>query len=145
VKEHFEPCGEITSVRVLTRPDGKSKGTGFVKFAWKSAYNKALELDGSDMMGRPIKVSEAQNKTFENKTGGGFNNDRNGGFNNNNRAPRQNQNFESNANIENPTLFIGGLSYQSTVESIQHHFKGCGNVISARIVSDRETGKVIYM
>ena len=127
---------------MLTRPDGKSKGTGFVKFAWKSAYNKALLLDGSDMMGRPIKVAEAQNKTFESPTKGGFNNDRNGGFN---KPQRDSQNFESNATIENPTLFIGGLSYQSSVESIKHHFQGCGNVTSARIVSDRETGKVIPM
>lgn len=105
---------------MLTRPDGKSKGTGFVKFAWKSAYNKALELDGSDLMGRPIKVSEAQNKTFDGNNKGGFNDRNGGGFNDRNgggfnKAPRQNQNFESNSTIENPTLFIGGLSYNSTV------------------------------
>ena len=85
------------------------------------------------MLGRQIKVSEAQNKTADGPTNGGFNNDRNGGFN----KPKQNFSYESNSTIENPTIFIGGLSYQSTVESIKYHFKGCGNVTSARIVTDR--------
>lgn len=38
-------------------------------------------------------------------------------------------------------MFIGGLSYNSTVESITAFFSGCGDVASARIVTDKETGK----
>ena len=44
--------------------------------------------------------------------------------------------------IETPTLFIGGLSYNSTAESIQAHFAQAGQVSSARVVTDKETGKV---
>ena len=57
LRSHFEPCGEILSARVLTKPDGKSKGTAFLKFGFKSAFNSALELDGSELCGRTIKVS----------------------------------------------------------------------------------------
>lgn len=44
--------------------------------------------------------------------------------------------------IETPTLFIGGLSYNSTAESIQAFFSQAGQVASARVVTDKETGKV---
>jgi nucleolin len=141
LKAHFEQCGEVLSSRVLTKPDGKSKGTGFVKFGSKSAYTKALELDGSDLCGRPIKVSEAQNRTDNARTnGGGFGARQDNGRQNS----RPQQSFESNANIESNTLFIGGLSYGSTVESMKQHFGSCGEVLSARIVTDRETGKVLF-
>lgn len=43
-----------------------------------------------------------------------------------------------------PTLFIGGLSYDSTVDSIKEYFSSAGEVVRARIVSDKETGKVNF-
>lgn len=44
--------------------------------------------------------------------------------------------------IESPTLFIGGLSYNSTADSIKEFFASVGPVNSARVVTDRETQKV---
>ena len=41
-----------------------------------------------------------------------------------------------------PTLFIGGLSYNSTVDSIMEYFSSA-DAVRARIVSDKETGKVM--
>ena len=41
-----------------------------------------------------------------------------------------------------PTLFIGGLSYNSTVDSIMEYFSSA-DAMRARIVSDKETGKVM--
>ena len=43
-------------VKLLKRPDGKSKGRGFVKFYDYEGMENALELDGSEMMGRNIVV-----------------------------------------------------------------------------------------
>jgi RNA recognition motif-containing protein len=77
-------------------------------------------------MSRSIKVEEAQgkkNNDFGNK-GGSF-----GG------APKQ---FSTEpAKIESNTLFIGGLSYNSTVDSIKGLFASVGEVTSARIVTDK--------
>lgn len=56
IRELFEECGEITEFRLLTKPDGRSKGTAFLKFNRLSALNKALELNGAEHMGRNIKV-----------------------------------------------------------------------------------------
>jgi RNA recognition motif-containing protein len=33
IKEFFSECGEVTFVKLLKRPDGKSKGKCFVKFS----------------------------------------------------------------------------------------------------------------
>ena len=104
------------------RPDGKSKGLAFVKFGKKSAFNKALELDNSEQFGRNINVEESQGKPQRNDGGfkreGNFNNNK-GGFNNNNNNNRNNNRNQGPADITTPTLFIGGLSYNSTVDSIK--------------------------
>lgn len=55
VHTHFAKYGEITNIKILMRPDGKSKGMGFVEFADASAAKKAKEgehgkmLDGRDL------------------------------------------------------------------------------------------------
>ena len=69
------------------------------------------------------------------------------GANNNSFGANKGGNkFQStgNANIENPTLFIGGLSYNSTRESIAAYFSQAGEVSSVRIVTDKETGNVKF-
>ena len=110
---------------------------GFVTFTTRSAMNKAIELNGEEHMGRALKVEESL------KSGGG---DRGGNksFGKQNGSNNKN-NFQSNGNaaIETPTLFIGGLSYQSTSDSISSFFSSIGDVQSARVVTDKETGNVI--
>lgn len=72
----------MTSLRLLMRPDGKSKGLAFVKYSSKASFNKALELNGSDQFGRNITVEESHGrkeqdggfkKPFGNGAAGGFN------------------------------------------------------------------------
>lgn len=105
IRDLFNACGKILNVKMMNRPDGKPKGFAFVKFSTKSALNKALELNGSEHMGRNIRVEEARGTGQKQEQRGG-----NKGFDN---QPA------GNANIETPTLFIGGLSYNSTVDSIK--------------------------
>lgn len=142
IRELFETCGTVQEVKLLTRDDGKSKGTAFVKFNKKSAFNKALELNGTEHLGRTLTIEESQGKKP-------FNN--NNGFGGNQRGGNQqfgNKSYPApgNANIETPTLFIGGLSYNSTADSIRDFFSQVGDVASARVVTDKETGKVpIYL
>jgi nucleolin len=135
IRDFFNACGNVLEVRLLTRDDGKSKGTAFVKFSKKSSFNKAIELSGTEHMGRSLTIEESQGKKpFANGNGaqrGGFQ----GG---NSKYPQGNT-----ATIETPTLFIGGLSYNSTAESIKEFFASAGQVASARVVTDKETGKVI--
>lgn len=144
IRSLFETCGNVLEVKLLTRDDGKSKGTAFVKFNKKSAFNKALELNGSEHLGRSIIVEESQGKKpFNNGGSFGGQNQQRGGFNQ--RGGQQggkNYPQPGSANIETPTLFIGGLSYNSTADSIRDFFSQVGEVSSARVVTDKETGKV---
>jgi RNA recognition motif-containing protein len=38
-------------------------------------------------------------------------------------------------------LYVGGLSYSTTTESLKEHFAQCGTVESATIITDRFTGQ----
>lgn len=38
-------------------------------------------------------------------------------------------------------LFVGGLSYSTTPESLREYFSSCGTVESAKIVADRDSGQ----
>jgi RNA recognition motif-containing protein len=37
-------------------------------------------------------------------------------------------------------LYVGNLSYNTTEDSLRNFFAGFGNVVSAKIIFDRETG-----
>jgi len=80
-------------------------------------------------MGRSIKVEEAQGKKNNDFNRGG--NNQRGGNSGASKYP------QGPANIESNTLFIGGLSYNSTVDSIRGYFAQAGDVTSARIVTDK--------
>jgi RNA recognition motif-containing protein len=62
LQELFGEYGTVTSARVITdRFSGRSKGFGFVEMPEKAEADKAIEgLNEQDMMGRPLRVNEAQ-------------------------------------------------------------------------------------
>jgi RNA recognition motif-containing protein len=37
-------------------------------------------------------------------------------------------------------LYVGNLSYNTTEDSLRNHFASFGNVVSSKIIFDRETG-----
>ena len=41
----------------------------------------------------------------------------------------------------NQKLYVGGLSYGTTEDSLRQYFAGAGTVASASIIMDRETGR----
>lgn len=58
----FSQYGEVTSVKIITdRETGQAKGFGFVEMADDNAGRKAIsELDGTEIQGRGLRVSEAR-------------------------------------------------------------------------------------
>jgi RNA recognition motif-containing protein len=60
----FEEYGEVSSARVITdRLSGRSKGYGFVEIEDEEAAKKAVsELNGVEIDGRSLSVSEARPK-----------------------------------------------------------------------------------
>ena len=65
LKEHFSRVGSCDSATVLSdRATGRSRGFGFVEMSTDDEAVRAIsQLDGSDLQGRNINVSEAREKT----------------------------------------------------------------------------------
>ncbi|HET7395318.1 MAG TPA: RNA-binding protein [Gammaproteobacteria bacterium] len=69
LRDLFGEYGEITELAlIMDRDTGRPKGFGFITFANQAAAEKALELNGKDLGGRPLKVNVATDKP---RTGGG--------------------------------------------------------------------------
>jgi RNA recognition motif-containing protein len=68
----------MSSVVLMERETGRSRGFGFVEFENEADARSALEsLDGRDLGGRSLVVNEAREKTND----GGFRSERSGGPN----------------------------------------------------------------
>lgn len=72
----FSECGTVNSAKViLDRDSGRSKGFGFIEMSTRDEAQKSIsQLNGAQLDGRAINVSEA--KPQAPRTGGGG-----GGFN----------------------------------------------------------------
>jgi RNA recognition motif-containing protein len=83
----FSQYGEISDLKLITdRDTGRPKGFGFITFATQAAAEKALEQNGKDLGGRPLKVNVATDKPRTGGGGGGGFRGGNGGGGN--RGPR---------------------------------------------------------
>jgi cold-inducible RNA-binding protein len=73
LKGAFESFGQVDEAVVVTdRHSGRSRGFGFVTFAEDESAQKAIEgMDGKELDGRTISVSEAQERAPRRGPGGG--------------------------------------------------------------------------
>ena len=64
LKAHFEQCGTVVSATVIMdKMSGRSKGFGFVEMSTdQEAADAVAKLNGSELDGRKIVVSEARPK-----------------------------------------------------------------------------------
>jgi len=77
VKEQFGKYGEVLSVKIITdRETGRSRGFCFVEM--ENADAAMAELNGKDLGGRKINVSEAREREQRGGGGGGGFGGRNG-------------------------------------------------------------------
>ena len=72
--EAFSQFGEVTEAKViLERDSNRSRGFGFVTFAEATAADEAVSnMDGKELDGRAIKVSEAQERPRNDRRSGGY-------------------------------------------------------------------------
>ncbi len=70
----FAPFGAVASARVITdKFTSRSRGFGFVEMENNEEADKAIAaLNGKDVDGRALKVSEAQPREDKPRGGGGF-------------------------------------------------------------------------
>jgi cold-inducible RNA-binding protein len=68
LEDLFRPYGEITSARVITdRDSGRSRGFGFVEIEAPDIAEVISALNGREIDGRPLRVSEAEDKQRESR------------------------------------------------------------------------------
>ncbi|NWW76765.1 NUCL protein, partial [Climacteris rufus] len=105
-----------SSIRVPQNNQGRPKGYAFVDFATAEDAKEALNsYNNTEIEGRTIRLefsSPSWQKGNANARGGGF-------------------------NQQSKTLFVRGLSEDTTEETLKESFEGS---VSARIVTDRDTG-----
>lgn len=84
LRELFGQAGTVRDVKVITdRDTGKSKGFAFVTFEMADHAKRAItEFNDLEFMGRPLRVSIAENKPREKRDGGGKGRGQGRGFNN---------------------------------------------------------------
>lgn len=118
VREHFKSCGEIADVRLRLDPQtGRSRGFAHIDFTEEAGKAAAMELDGTEFMGRTIKVDNATPATPRVKD--------------NNFGPKTN------------TVFMANLAHSLTEDSIREAFEKFGTIVGeVRLPFNRETGKI---
>jgi len=81
LRQAFEAHGEVSSVNIITdKYSGKSRGFGFVEMSDDDAAQSTIEaMNGQDIDGRTIVVSEAKPRQDRGSRGGG------GGYRDNKR------------------------------------------------------------
>ncbi len=74
----FEPHGEVASAQVvMDRDSGKSRGFGFVEMASADQGRAAIQaLNGTDLQGRSLNISEARARAEGGNRGGDRGGDR---------------------------------------------------------------------
>jgi RNA recognition motif-containing protein len=82
LRELFEAYGEVSTVKlIIDRETGRSKGFGFVEMPDDESAQKAITgLNGAEVKGRSIAVSQAEEKKPSDRRGGG------GGYGGGNRG-----------------------------------------------------------
>ena len=73
LRQAFESFGQVTSARVIKdKYNGQSRGFGFVEMSVQNQAQAAItSLNGKELMGKQISVSEARPRPDQGRTGGG--------------------------------------------------------------------------
>lgn len=81
VAELFAPYGEVVScVLPLERDTGRKRGFAFVEMADPAMETRAIEaLQGTELMGRPLRINQAEPRGSAPRRGGGYGSGSGGG------------------------------------------------------------------
>lgn len=129
LRNDFSDCGEVEDAFIVRNKEDKtSKGFGFVSFKTVEAAQRALEYDGSQYSGRPLKVQLAKPKAEQTPSGPGTSTSTQKG---------------PGSKIESVrTIFIKNLPKQRDEEeqreAITEAFNSVGDVSRVRLPCDRE-------
>ena len=113
IRDTMVSSGPIAEVRLIKKPDGKSKGYAFVEFEGRDSAVAALARDNEQLDGRPMYVSEVgQNK-------------------------KEGTAFKFKTELEKNKLFVRGLEPSVSQEEVRELFSQFGQLTGVRLVTYR--------
>ncbi|KAK9767498.1 Splicing factor, variant 2 [Basidiobolus ranarum] len=122
----FQQYGNLQEVRIVSNQAGKSKGCGFVEYQDENCARAALSLNDYNYNGRHIAVSIADpEKSLEKKK-------------------EKKDNEEEKLKIESHSVYIKGLSDETTIVTLRAEFKKYGKIRNARLMPDKNAATVEY-
>ena len=102
----FQHCGEILMTSVPPG-EGQSRGFGFVTFTTTESTQEALKMNGSNYLGKPLKVQLSRQKS------------------------------DNSRKVDNrTTVFVGNLSFYTNENTLIDFFKSVGEPKTVRIARD---------
>lgn len=139
----FSAYGTVTKTKVLTKPDGSSKGIGFVEFSSNEEAKAALD-DAANLNvdGREVQVNYSGQKGGDTGNRGGNKSDSWGGNKGGAGSWGGNSRSGGGDGGDKHTAFIGNLSFKTNEIALKKFFKECGGIVDVRIAKDRDTGKI---
>ena len=116
ITNFFKPCGAVRQVRIIMdRSTNRPKGFGYVEFEKVSGVTNAMQQNGKDLFGRPVRIDRA-NAPPSRQDG------------NASRTPSPHH--KSNPT---PTLFVANLSFNVSESQLSDAFSKFGPVLLSRI------------
>jgi nucleolin len=110
IRKTFEGCGEINSIEMITRRDGKFAGVAIIEFADNDGAQASLKLNDNDLYGRMMKLSLSTES----------------------ERPKRPPGQLSEKPEGCTTVFIGNLSFEIQEEEVKSFFADCGDIKECR-------------
>ncbi|KAG0682782.1 hypothetical protein C6P40_004013 [Pichia californica] len=112
---------DISRVNLPTRGT-KNRGFAYIDFQTDDQLNNALKLSESELNGRKVLIKNS--KSYEGR-------------------PAKPEGITSTLSKNPPSriLFVGNLSFDTSQELLQDHFKHCGEIIKIRMATFEDSGK----
>jgi len=112
IKKQFEDCGEIKSVEMINRWDGKWAGVAILEFADQDGAKKAILKNDEEFHFRKMGVSYSTDGDGGGKKGG------------NQKVSEKPEGCT--------TIFIGNLNFNITQDQVYEFFADCGDIKECR-------------
>ncbi|RZC57918.1 hypothetical protein C5167_005220 [Papaver somniferum] len=142
LEEFFKDAGQIVNVQFATHGDGRFKGHAIVEFATEESVQKALEMNGQDLMGKSVKLSLPGKSSG---AGSGWKSDVDAESPKTNSKPK-NPTSPQNQNTGSKKLFVGNLSFSLEQKDLEEFFKDAGEIVKvdfATLKDGRSKGHAI--
>merc|ERR1712151_9259 len=122
LRKDFAECGELVSLKMPLNDEGSCKGIAFIKYTNKEGMDKAIAFNETDYGGRTIYVVAAADKP----DGKGKGEDAKG-------KGKGKDGKDGGKNRDENTVFVRGLPFATTEETLKKDFAECGEIVSLRM------------